>query len=76
MGRSERLNKLGDIWFSSKCILVQRRAFACGGRALIGLGPLIGYQTLTNSEFHRVSAAVRLWVITSVVERARTQTAS
>jgi hypothetical protein len=38
--RGERPIKLGDSWFSPKCIEVQRQAFSIGGRALDGLwGP-------------------------------------
>ena len=32
----------GDSWFSPKCIEVQPRMFASGGRALNGLGALTG----------------------------------
>jgi len=51
VGRGERLIKLGDSWFSSKCIEVQPRELSYGGRALSGLGALPGYQTHTNSEY-------------------------
>ncbi len=37
-GRSERLIKPRDSWFSPKCIEVQRRVLIEGGRALNGLG--------------------------------------
>ena len=52
MDRGERPNKLGDSWFSSKCIEVQRRVFMSGGRALKGLGGIPVYQPLSNSEYH------------------------
>ena len=52
MGRSERLFKPRDSWFSSKCIEVQRRVLMSGGRALKGLGGIPAYQTLSNSEYH------------------------
>ena len=52
MGRSERLIKPRDSWFSSKCIEVQRRVFMSGGRALKGLGGIPVYQPLSNSEYH------------------------
>ena len=45
MGRGERLIKLGDSWYSSKWIEVQRRMVFVGGKALIRLGPFTGYQT-------------------------------
>ena len=54
MGRSERLIKPRDSWFSSKCIEVQRRVLTVGGRALNELGPIPGYQTQSNSEYRRV----------------------
>ena len=40
MDRSERLNKPGDSWFSSKAIEVAPRVIALGGRALCRLGVL------------------------------------
>ena len=54
MGRSERLIKPRDSWFSSKCIEVQRRVLTHGGRALKGLGGIPAYQPLSNSEYHGV----------------------
>jgi hypothetical protein len=47
-----------------------------GGRALIGLGALPGYQTRSNSECHNFNVGVRLRVIRSVVERETAQTIS
>ena len=38
MVRGERPIKLGDSWFSPKCIWVQPWMFRDGGRALDGLG--------------------------------------
>ena len=38
MDRSERLNKLGDSWFSSKAIEVAPCGIFIGGRALCRLG--------------------------------------
>jgi hypothetical protein len=52
--RGERPIKLGDSWFSSKCIEVQGYMFRYGGRALFGLGALPGYQTQANSEYRIV----------------------
>ena len=52
MGRSERLIKPRDSWFSSKCIEVQRRVLTDGGRALNELGGIPAYQTQSNSEYH------------------------
>ena len=40
MGRSEKLIESRDSWFSPKCIEVQPRVVAAGGRALFGLGGL------------------------------------
>src|SRR4029450_1811713 len=52
--RSERLIKPRDSWFSSKCIEVQRRVLMRGGRALNELGPIPGYETQSNSEYHEM----------------------
>jgi hypothetical protein len=52
VGRSERLIKPRDSWFSSKCIEVQRCVLMNGGRALKRLGGIPVYQTLSNSEYH------------------------
>ena len=46
-----------------------------GGRALDGLGPIPGYQNQSNSEYSNSVLAVRLWVITFMVERETTQIA-
>ena len=40
----------------------------------IGLGGVISYQILTNSECRHTEAAVRAWVLRSESERERTQT--
>ena len=40
----------------------------------IGLGGVISYQILTNSECRNKEPAVRAWVLRSVSERERTQT--
>ena len=53
MGRSEKLIESRDSWFSPKCIEVQPRAVAAGGRALFGLGGLKAYQTQANSEYRQ-----------------------
>ena len=45
MDWSERLNKLGDSWFSSKAIEVERRMIAVGGRALDECGGREIYQS-------------------------------
>jgi hypothetical protein len=53
--RSERLNKLGDSWFSSKAIEVAPRWLTAGGRALFRLGglyrPTNPMQTTNTSKF-------------------------
>ena len=54
MGRSERLIKPRDSWFSPKSIEVEPRALTYGGRALDELGPIPGYRIQSNSECHRV----------------------
>ena len=43
---------------------------------LIGLGGVTSYQTLINSECHKIYAAVRAWVLRSKSKRERTQTYS
>ena len=53
MGRSEKLIESRDSWFSPKCIEVQPRVVAAGGRALFGLGGLTAYQTQANSEYRQ-----------------------
>ena len=45
VARGERPIKPGDSWFSAKTILVVRRVFTAGGRALDGLGGREPYQT-------------------------------
>ena len=40
----------------------------------IGLGGVISYQILTNSECHHIEAAVRAWGLRYKSERERTQT--
>ena len=51
MGRSERLIKPRDSWFSPKCIEVQRHMLMRGGRALNELGGTPAYQPQSNSEY-------------------------
>ena len=50
MGRSERLIKPRDSWFSPKSIEVEPRVLTRRGRALDELGPIPGYQIQSNSE--------------------------
>ena len=77
MDRSERLNKPGDSWFSSKAIEVVPCGILIGGRALCRLGgrdsPTKPMQTpntdkLTTGDTRRV--------IRSVVKRETAQTVS
>ena len=42
----------------------------------IGLGGVITYQILTNSECYNIYSGVRRWVLRSSAERERTQTIS
>ena len=42
----------------------------------IGLGGVISYQILMNSEWYKIYSAKRAWVLRSVSERERTQTCS
>ena len=55
MGRSERLIKTGNSWFSPKDIDVSPRISTAGGRALKGLGGFTAYQTLSNSEYRQAT---------------------
>ena len=48
MDRGERLNKLGDSWFSSKSIEVLRRVINIGGRDTEWLRGLTGLPTPTK----------------------------
>jgi len=75
VGRSERLIKLRDSWFSPKSIEVLPRNYTVGGRALDGLGLLTEYQPQPNSECLRVSLREKAaWAIRSRDERGTTQT--
>jgi hypothetical protein len=75
VGRSEKLIEFGDSWLSPKCIEVQLHLFSIGGRALNGLGgspptPIkLRMPILKKME-------VRLWEISSMVERETAQTVS
>ena len=66
----------GDSWFSPKCIEVQPQMIASGGRALDGLGG--EYLTNSNQTTNAISQSlgVRLWGISSIVERETAQTIS
>ena len=66
----------GDSWFSPKCIEVQPQVFANGGKALDGLGG--EYLTNSNQTMNAISQnlGVRLWGISSIVERETAQTIS
>ncbi len=66
----------GDSWFSPKCIEVQPQVLVNGGRALDGLGG--EYLTNSNQTMNAInqSLGVRLWGISSVVERETAQTIS
>ncbi len=66
----------GDSWFSPKCIEVQPQMIASGGRALDGLGG--EYLTNSNQTTNAISQnlGVRLWGISSIVERETAQTIS
>ena len=69
-------NEPGDSWFSPKCIEVQPQMLANGGRALDGLGG--EYLTKSNQTTNAISQnlGVRLWGISSTVERETAQTIS
>ena len=69
-------NEPGDSWFSPKCIEVQPQAIVDGGRALDGLGgrnPANSNQTMNAIS---QNLGVRLWGISSIVERETAQTIS
>ena len=66
----------GASWFSSKCVEAQRSWLKLGGKALIRCGLRERYQIEMNSEYPVCSEAVRLWGISSMVERETAQTAS
>ena len=77
MDRSERLNKPGDSWFSSKAIEVAPCGILLRGRALCRLGgrdsPTKPMQTPNTVE---VNMGDTRRVLTSVVKRETTQTRS
>lgn len=77
MDRSERLNKPGDSWFSSKAIEVVPCDLRVGGRALCRLGgrdsPTKPMQT-PNTDLNITGDTRR--VIRSVVKRDTAQTVS
>lgn len=77
MDRSERLNKPGDSWFSSKAIEVVPCGILVGGRALCRLGgrdsPTKPMQTPNTNK--RNTGDTRR-VIRSVVKREKAQTVS
>ncbi len=66
----------GDSWFSPKCIEVQPQVIVNGGRALDGLGG--EYLTNSNQTTNAINQnlGVRLWGISSIVERETAQTIS
>ena len=77
MDRSERLNKPGDSWFSSKAIEVAPRKLTLGGRALLRLGARLGLPNRCKLRIPRsVITGDTRWALTSVVKRDTTQTAS
>ena len=69
-------NEPGDSWFSPKCIEVQPQVLVNGGTALDGLGG--DHLTNSNQTTNAISQnlGVRLWGISSVVERETAQTIS
>ncbi len=69
-------NEPGDSWFSPKCIEVQPQEMSCAGRALDGLGgeELTKLNQTTNGVTEILG--VRLWGISSIVERETAQTNS
>ena len=75
MDRSERLNKPGDSWFSSKAIEVVPCGILFGGRALCRLGgrdsPTKPMQTPNTDKF---TTGDTRRVIRSVVKRETAQT--
>ena len=66
----------GDSWFSPKCIEVQPRVMTFAGRALDGLGgeKLAKLNQTANATAQNLG--VRLWGISSMVERETAQTIS
>ena len=54
MARSERLNKPGDSWFSSKAIEVAPRECERGVEHCFGKGAIPAYQADANSEYRGV----------------------
>jgi hypothetical protein len=69
-------NEPGDSWFSPKCIEVQPQVISCGGRALDGLGGEELTKLNQTSNAVAQNLGVRLWGISSMVERETAQTIS
>jgi hypothetical protein len=77
VARSERLNKLGDSWFSSKAIEVAPREWLLEVEHCFGKGAVMAYQADANSEYRLTSiTGDTRWVLTSIVKRETTQTYS
>ena len=68
--------ELGDSWFSPKCIEVQPQMFVSGGRALDGLGGVQLANSNQTTNAANQNLGVRLWGISSIVERETAQTIS
>jgi hypothetical protein len=69
-------NEPGNSWFSPKCIEVQPQTIANGGRALDGLrGEKLTNSNQTTNAISQ-SLGVRLWGLSSIVERETAQTIS
>ena len=66
----------GDSWFSPKCIEVQPQVMSYGGRALDGLGGEELTKLNQTANAVALSLGVRLWGLSSIVERETAQTIS
>ena len=77
MDRSERLNKLGDSWFSSKAIEVVPCVIRPRGRALCRLGERnSSTKPMQTPNTRAESTGDTRRVIRSVVKREKAQTVS
>ena len=68
MVRSDKLIELGNSWFSPKQLLGWRRVFLIGVEHWKILSVAIP-QDLSNSEYYKLSAAVRPWGLSSIGQK-------
>ena len=73
MVRGEKPIELGDSWFSTKSIEVERYLEKKGVEHSMGKGGPKLYRSQGNSEYLFLKIADRLWALRSKVEREKAQ---